>query len=687
MRICLQKQSFLIMLLLSSFTCLAQNKLYQHTTSNLIRSQTISGQANNINVVYHRLNFRIQPDSPSVASPAKFLKGNVTTHFITKGSNTTQVTFDFNNIFTIDSVTYHGAKLVPANIAWPSPKILQLTFPTAILTTGTLDSLCIFYKGTPPAATGQLLGYQRGVSGSNNYVYTLSESYEDRDWWPCKHDMTDKIDSIDINVSVPSAFWVATNGKMIDSAISGSSRIFKFKHRYPIASYLVSLGIAKYNRYYRSPVNVNRTNVPVVYNLFPGKSTSSYNNILAALDKSKAEIIAFSGKYGDYPFKNEKHGYYEFGFGGGMEQQTFSGMGGSAITSWSTIAHELAHQWFGDKVTCATWSDLWLNEGFARYNEIVAAELVSGLGNPVTHRGTIKNAARTSTTTPVYISNIASSNTIWTSANTTAIYDKGCMVISMIRTLLGDTKFFQACNNYLNDSTLAYHAATTADLQRHVENQFGAGMNAFFDAWIYGFGIPTYLVNWNSSGNTITLQFNQSRSAGASVSYLPMPVVIKVANAASTTSTTLIMYDRGDSIFVAGNGIAAGVAGHTISFNLSFTPSTVTFDPSNVTIATGSTSLVSSLKTSGAITTKESFANSVIIYPNPTADKINIVRKGKGSNAVVSIINIKGETVLRKNIFKEMENMNIQALQTGSYFIQIIENGFVTSTNKLIIKH
>ncbi|MCX6319824.1 MAG: hypothetical protein NTW29_21275 [Bacteroidetes bacterium] len=322
-RLCIAVISFTAFV---SYTVNAQSgRLYHHTPDiqKMTAAQRISGQGSNIDVVYHRCTWRIHPDSPSTASPAKYLRGNVTTRFVTKQDNVTQVTFDFNNVHTIDSVKYHGAKLPGTSIVWSTSKILQLTFPAAIATTGTVDSLTIFYKGTPPAVSGQALGYQRGGTSTNNYVYTLSESYEDRDWWPCKHDMTDKIDSMDIIVSVPSAFWVAANGKMTDSSTSGTSRIFRFSHRYPIASYLVSLGVAKYNRYHRGTVNIGGTNVPVVYNLFPGKTTNTYNTILAAMDKSKLELVQFSNKYGDYPFKNEKHGYYEFGFGGGMEHQTF----------------------------------------------------------------------------------------------------------------------------------------------------------------------------------------------------------------------------------------------------------------------------------------------------------------------------------------------------------------------------
>jgi len=661
---------------------------YHAPKSDWSAAAMVSGQGTNIDVVYHRCTWRIHPDSPSTLSPAKYLRGNVTTYFVTKQDNTAQVTFDFNNVHTIDSVKYHGAKLTAGNIVWSTSKILQLTFPAPIAVTGTLDSVAIYYRGTPPAVSGQALGYQRGGSSSNNYVYTLSESYEDRDWWPCKHDMTDKIDSMDIIVSVPSNFWVATNGKMTDSAISGTSRIFKFKHRYPIASYLVSLGVAKYNRYYRAPVVIGGTSVPVVYNLFPGKSNNSYNTILNAMDKSRTELVEFSNKYGDYPFKNEKHGFYEFGFGGGMEHQTFSGMGGSAVSSWSAIAHELSHQWFGDKVTCATWGDLWVNEGFARYNEILAAELISGLANPVTYRGSIKTTARATSTTPIFISDISSSNTIWTNNNNNAVYERGCMVVSMLRTLLGDTKFFQACRDYLNDPLLAYQAGATADVERNFENQFGTDMSAFFNAWIYGSGTPSYTVNWSTSGNNITVQLNQTRTAGASVTYFPMPVVIRVANSNNTANTFLTMYDRGDSVFVAGAGIGIGVAGNTISFPLTFAPATATFDPNNVTMATGTLTKVASLAARPQVDeTAITSSNKLQVYPNPANNEIIISTDGVFAKTIINIIDVNGKSSIKKTMQGNVEKINTDRLTAGAYVLQVIEDGVLVKKEKIIIVH
>ncbi|HMU08461.1 MAG TPA: M1 family aminopeptidase [Ferruginibacter sp.] len=613
----------------------------QHFNSPIALNSTgHSGTGANIDVVYYRCDWTIDP------SVSKNIAGTVTTYFKTTAANVSIITFDlnkssFNNASLI--VTYHGINCVRSFPASGAVDTLTVNLPSTIASIGTLDSVSIAYSGTPPAVYGQEEGFQRGElpAGSGNwYIYTLSESYEDRDWWPCKADMQDKADSLDINVTVPNTYWVAANGKLVDSAINGASRTFKYKHRYPIATYLVGLGIAKYNRQHRGTVNIAGKDVPVVYYTYPNMTGSTLTTAIARMDVSRLELVEFSNKYGPYPFADEKHGYYQHNWGGGIEHQTFSGMSGGSMASWSVIAHELAHQWFGNKVTFSTWSHLWLAEGFAKYSEALAAELIPAIGvTAASHLSGIKSTARATNTTPVLLSaaSIQNSNTIWTANNDNAIYQRGAMIVSMLRAMLGDARFFQGCRDYLNDPLLSYKSATTADLQRNMENQlFGVDLTPFFNAWVNGTGRTDYTGNYYISGKSIQFRLTQTRNPAGNP-FMPMPVVIKIANSGGTIDTSVVIYHHSPTqLAYAGTWEGIGTIGQDfITYNLSFIPATITVDPDNKTMATGTLTSVGSplnatvLNFSAAKTT---FGNqlSLVLNANEPIDKVVLMKSGNG---------------------------------------------------------
>jgi aminopeptidase N len=555
-----------------------------------------SGTGGNIDVNYYLCRWTIDP------GVTKNIAGNVTIRFTTVQANVTTITLDLNSASFNNgslSVTFHGTACGKAF----SGNILTVTLPTPISTIGTVDEIVVNYSGGPPAATAQAIGYQKKTVNTKNMIYTLSESYEDRDWWPCKADMQDKADSLDIYVTTPLAYTAAANGVLTSTTVSGSNHTYYYKHRYPIASYLVAIAVSEYTINNRGTANINGTNMPVDYYYLSNRTPTATQ--LQTMDRCKDELVAFSSPsiFGDYPFKKEKYGMYEFGWGGGMEHQSFSAMGWSSMTNWSVIAHELMHQWFGDKVTFGTWNDLWLAEGFASYGESLAAELVNALSqSPASVRLSFKNAATTSAASggcadySCYIPNsaITTSDVLWSSVYGNSVYQRGAMVVSMLRKLAGDTKFFQACRNYLNDAALAYKSATSVDLKNHFETVLGYDLDPFFNDYVYGTGYPTYTVKWGNNGARINIELtSQSKTLAGATTYFRTPVVLTISN--GTKDTTVVIYDQNGVVSYAGNGILKTISGNRVGYNLSFVPTSISFDLYNETLAKGSVSFNSAL--------------------------------------------------------------------------------------------
>ncbi len=580
------------------------------------RSSGTSGTGANIDVIYHNIFWRISPDS------VKYIRGIVKTSFKTTVANVSTITFDLTSVLLVDSVRFRSAKLPTANVT-RSGNILSIALG-ATLGINFIDSVAIYYRGVPPGAVpGTIQGYQKTTgTTAGNIINTLSESYEDKDWWPCKHDMQDKIDSMDIAVSVPwgnptvaDTFWVACNGKLIDSSITGNSRTFKFKTRYPIASYLVAVSVAKYDRVYKS-VNVNGTNVQVVYNLLRGKTATNKNNAIAAFDKINPVLPAFSSKIGDYPFKLEKHGFYDGLVGaGGMEHQTFSGIQTASLTSVATLTHELMHQWFGDNVTFSTWNDLWLAEGFARYSEALAGELVPTTGlNPFTERTSMKDNALLNTTESTWIPDASAANStgIWGGGYGGTVYERGAMIVSMLRILSGDNNFFSALTKYQTE--LAGKSATTDTLRNYFNRELGKDISVFFTDYIGGsgkattavggIGHPTNNINWNApttygqSGKRLIVSVaSQTRTAGSNVAYFRGPIQLHIKGALPANDTTITFFDWGaGNLSYAGNSLSIPIAGNKLTYDLSFVPTTVAYDDSARTMSNGTATQLPALE-------------------------------------------------------------------------------------------
>lgn len=457
-------------------------------------------------VVYHRLSLEVDP-------AVSYITGEVTTWFKPQMSGLDILHFDLYDGLLIDSIHWHNA----ACTFTLSNNTLAITLPE-FLTGGILDSVTIWYQGEP--STSGFGSFNKSTHNNTPVIWTLSEPYGARDWWPCKQDLTDKADSVDVIITTPEIYRAASIGLLVDEYAVDNRKVYHWKHRYPIAAYLVAFAVTDY-AVYSDFVPTTDKPIEVLNYVYPENLASSQTATKAIVPIMQL----YNDLFGLYPFADEKYGHAQFGWGGGMEHQTMSFMVGF---SHLLMAHELAHQWFGDKVTCASWEDIWLNEGFATYLEGLNYE--HGIG-PTDWMSWKKGKIDHVISAPggsVWVNDTTSVGRIFSSRLS---YSKGAMLLHMLRWELGDEAFFQGVRNYLNDPQNAYAYGDTQELVDHLESSSGQDLTQFFQNWFYGEGYPTYSMNWSANGNQVILQVDQTTSH-PSVSFFPMTLPIHITGVA-----------------------------------------------------------------------------------------------------------------------------------------------------------
>ncbi|MDO8631044.1 MAG: M1 family metallopeptidase, partial [Phycisphaerales bacterium] len=397
-------------------------------------------------------------------------------------------------------------------------------------------------------------------------VSTLSEPYYAYTWWPVKDDddgepgdNSDKA-TLDIRVTAPNNFSVASNGLLESiTPLSDNRNQYHWSSAYPIATYLVSISATNYNRWNKT-YNYPGGEMPVEFFIYPEVDAPSNR---AAWEKVTDMMAAYRPLFGEYPFINEKYGLYNFSFGGGMEHQTMTGQGGF----WENVtAHELAHQWWGDNVTCKTWSDIWLNEGFATYSECLWEEYKSGVQDQAAYFTAIRasNHKPTNDSRSVYIPAVETSNPSRI-FDYNLSYKKGAWVLHMLRHVVGDATFFQI----LHDHRAEYEgsAATTDDFATVAAATYGQDLTWFFDQWVYQAGAPEYRFRWDSV-NVGGQEYLHVKIEQEQFFLYPdvfvMPVDIVTAVGAPPSKTVTVWNDQRSQYFV---------------WPVSAVPSSVQFDP------------------------------------------------------------------------------------------------------------
>jgi aminopeptidase N len=595
--------------------------------------------SSNFQVTYYRCVWDIDPS-------VRFIKGNITSHFITNAS-ANSITFDLSSQLTVDSVYFHKGKI---GFSRPGTDLLQINFSTSI-NAGQKDSVTIFYKGVPPN-TG-FGSFNLTTHSGVPVLWTLSEPYGSKEWWPCRNGVDDKADSIDIIISCPNAYRISSNGMLVNESDNGITRTAFYKHRYPVASYLVAFAVTNFKVLNHS-VQLGAVNLPMITYCYPENENSFQQNTVKVLNA----LSLYHQNFGPYPFINERYGHTQFSWGGGMEHQTNSFI---VSTDENLMAHELGHQWFGDKVTCGSWQDIWLNEGFATFLSYFYFEKI----DPGGHLNRIKNLSSSITNLPdgsVWVNDTTNLNRIFDGRLS---YNKGAYLLHMLRWVLGDTVFFNGLRQYISDPKLAYGFARTDDLKRNLERISGKNLSEFFNDWFTGQGYPSYTVKWSQNINNWA-KINLSQAAShPSVSFFEMPLALKFKN--STQQKTVVVNNtKNNEIFWE---------------DIGFKADTVLIDPdywvlsrNNVSVKENNLSAVS---------------NELKIYPVPATTVLTVELKNPTEKKLdLHIYAMSGQLLSSKQIATpgrdELFQINISHLPRGVYLLRFSAGNF--KMTKRIIK-
>jgi len=382
-------------------------------------------------------------------------------------------------------------------------------FLNPIPSPGSILNLSITYHGTPPAN-----GFFSGLSSAyyplwqSHVTWSLSEPWMAKEWWPCKQDLKDKADSIAVSVTTDVSNKAGSNG-LLKAVVSlpGNKVRYDWKSSYPIDYYLISIAVGPYMDYsiYAKPDGLNDSILVQNY-LFdvPGCLQQYKTNI----DKTPVYIELFSKLFGMYPFYKEKYGHCLAYLGGAMEHQTMTTTGDFGL---DLISHELTHQWFGDNVTCASWKDIWLNEGFATYGTYLARQYTENQASANNFMQGIHDIVLSGPGGSVYIpdSEVGNVSRIFDGRLS---YNKGAAILHMLRFELNDDSLFF---HILRQYELQYGNGTAIgiDFKGVAESLSGKNLDDYFTQWYFGEGYPTYFINYLKSGDSLYLRSSQTPSS------------------------------------------------------------------------------------------------------------------------------------------------------------------------------
>ncbi|MCK4871363.1 MAG: M1 family metallopeptidase [Phycisphaerales bacterium] len=490
----------------------AQAAMHHLPSSPATLFNQLRDEVTDTDALHYNLDIEVDPAT-------EWIGGSNTLIVESKVDGLTTFQFRLRDQFNISSVDVGGTPVAWNRLSTTTVEV-TLDRPYDI---GEVFELTVAYDGFP--VSGGFGSIEFRTHDGEPIVYTLSEPWFAYTWWPAKDDNTDKATG-DLSITVPNTMVVASNGLLIDvEDVAGDKKKYHWRTDYQTATYLFCFAATNYNTF-DAVWDYNDVSMPMQFFIYPeSDSTSNRDKWLKTLDI----LTAYSNAYGVYPFSDEKYGICQFNFGGGMEHQTMTGQG---TFSESITAHEASHQWWGDMITCATWHDIWLNEGFATYSEAIWYERKPGSsGEPALHNA-MANRRPSAVNDSVYVYDTSSVSRIFSG---TFSYRKGAWVLHQLRHVVGDETFFDILAAYRE--AFLYSSATTADLQLVAETVWGWDLSWFFNEWIYEIGAPTYEYGWReiTAGEKRYVELYVEQVQDASYPVFTMPIDIVTTDADGET--------------------------------------------------------------------------------------------------------------------------------------------------------
>ncbi|MCX6640952.1 MAG: M1 family aminopeptidase [bacterium] len=502
------------------------------------------------NVLHYDLAIRFNPTDHSVA-------GHVDMRFKSDIPSLTDLAMDLKSNMVVDSIRVNGAA---ATYTLTSPDNLNIHLPVA-LPQGDSALVKIYYHGFPITGSMGALSWDQHLGV--NIISSLSESEGARTWWPCKDMPSDKATAT-MAWTVPSTLYATSNGNLQSITTPEPGwKTYSWVESYPITTYLIAVTATNFAHFRNWYVSTSGDSMPLDNYVYPEDS------LHATIDFADlATVIGyFASVFGPYPYPSEKYGHAEFPWGGAMEHQTLTSYGEDLITGTNAyhwiMVHELSHQWWGDMVTCETWMDIWLNEGFATYCDALWIESTQGQtafqSRMASFRQTYFQGDQYGEGRfPIY-------NPVQMWGGT--VYQKGGWILHMIRYVVGEDVFWNSFwpawrNNF------SFDAVTTAELQQTLETVSGQDLEWFFHEWVYMAGYPVYQWGWTTENigggaTRVKLSIRQTQQLINQTPIFTMPIQINIVK--NTGTETVIAQDS--------------LAYQTFSFVVNGTVSDVLFDP------------------------------------------------------------------------------------------------------------